>query len=119
MLAPLIEQALADAGSFRAVISTRSASTADVRLESELIQLQQDFSAKPSRVHLTLRVQLMDVGTQRVLASHEFDQTEAASNDDPYAGVLAANRALTRLLVDLGDFCAAQVAPLGLRWDTK
>jgi cholesterol transport system auxiliary component len=44
-----------------------------------------------------------------VLASAEFDETEAAPSDDPYGGVLAANRALGRLLERLAAFCA--VAP--------
>jgi cholesterol transport system auxiliary component len=60
-------------------------------------------------VRFTLRAQLIDVDARRVLASAEFDETEAAPSDDPYGGVLAANRALGRLLERLAAFCA--VAP--------
>jgi cholesterol transport system auxiliary component len=60
-------------------------------------------------VRFTLRAQLIDVDARRVLASAEFDETEVAPSDDPYGGVLAANRALARLLERLAAFCA--VAP--------
>ena len=88
-----------------------SLAAADLRLETELVRLQQDFGAKPSRVHFTLRAQVVDVAGRRVLASAEFDETEAAASDDPYGGVLAANRALARLLERVTAFCAEAPAP--------
>jgi cholesterol transport system auxiliary component len=104
MLAPQIAQALEQSGGFRAVVQSPSLAAANLRLETELVRLQQDFGAKPSRVQLTLRAQLIDVDARRVLASAEFDETEAAPSDDPYGGVLAANRALARLLERLAAF---------------
>ena len=106
MLAPLFAQALDRSGAFRAVVQAPSLAAAELRLETELVRLQQDFSAKPSRVRLTLRAQLIDADARRVLASAEFDETEAAPSDDPYGGVIAANRALGRLLERLTQFCA-------------
>jgi cholesterol transport system auxiliary component len=106
MLAPLIAQALEQSGGFRAVVQAPSLAAAGLRLDTELVRLQQEFGAKPSRVRLTLRAQLIDVDARRVLASAEFDETEAAPSDDPYGGVLAANRALARLLERLAAFCA-------------
>ena len=111
MLAPLLAQALGQSGGFRAVVQAPSVAAANLRLETELVRLQQDFRAKPSRVQLTLRAQLIDVDARRVLASAEFDETEAAPSDDPYGGVIAANRALGRLLEQLGKFCAETPAP--------
>jgi cholesterol transport system auxiliary component len=106
MLAPLIAQALEQSGGFRAVVQAPSAAAANLRLETEVVRLQQEFGAKPSRVRLTLRAQLIDVDARRVLASAELDETEAAPSDDPYGGVIAANRALARLLERLAAFCA-------------
>ena len=106
MLAPLFAQSLERSGAFRAVVQAPSLATAELRLETEIVRLQQDFSAKPSRVRLTLRAQLIDADARRVLASAEFDETEAAPSDDPYGGVIAANRALGRLLERLTQFCA-------------
>jgi cholesterol transport system auxiliary component len=110
MLAPLLAQALDQSGGFRAVVQPPSLATANLRLETELVRLQQEFSARPSRVRFTLRAQLIDVDARRVLASAEFDETEAAPSDDPYGGVLAANRALGRLLERLAAFCAESPA---------
>jgi cholesterol transport system auxiliary component len=106
MLAPLLAQSLDRSGAFRAVVQAPSLAATELRLETEIVRLQQDFSAKPSRVRLTLRAQLIDADARRVLASAEFDETEAAPSDDPYGGVIAANRALARLLERLAAFCA-------------
>jgi len=106
MLAPLLAQSLERSGGFRAVVQAPGGAIAALRLDTELVRLQQDFGVRPSRVRLTLRAQLIEVAAGRVLASEEFDESEAAPSDDPYGGVIAANRALERLLGRLGDFCA-------------
>jgi cholesterol transport system auxiliary component len=105
MLEPLLVQAMEQSGGFRAVVQSPAAVPADVRLNTELIRLQQDFSTRPSRVQLSLRVQLIDVRGQRLLAVKQFDESENAASDDAYAGVSAANRALQRLLDQLAEFC--------------
>ena len=69
-------------------------------------RLQQDFSPPPSRIELTLRASLLDLRHDRMLATREFDLIERAPQDDPYGGVIAANRALARLLQQLAAFCA-------------
>ncbi len=111
MLAPQLAHALERAGAFQAVVQTPSAVAAGLRLDTELIRLQQDFTAKPSRVQLTLGVQLIDVATRRVVASAEFDESEPAPTEDAYGGVLAANRALERLLAKVVAFCTEHAPP--------
>jgi cholesterol transport system auxiliary component len=106
MLEPLIRQTLQRSGAFRAVVPHGIA--ADLRLDTELVRLQQDFTVKPSEVRLTLNAQLIDTATQRVIASAEFDETEKCESEDAYGGVRAANRALERLLVRLAEFCAGR-----------
>jgi len=105
MLAPLVAQAIEQAGGFRAVVRGRSPAAADLRLDTELVRLQQDFTSQPSRIEITLRAQLVDLRSRRVLAAREFGATERAPSDDPYGGVIAANRALGRLLGELASFC--------------
>lgn len=106
MLAPLLVRALERSGVFHAVVSTPSAVSATLRLDTELVRLQQDFSVQPSQVQLTLNAQLIDLRTQHVIASTELDETENAATEDAYGGVRAANRALERLLTSLSAFCA-------------
>jgi cholesterol transport system auxiliary component len=109
MLAPLLVRTLQDSGAFRAVLLAPSAASGDLRLETELIRLQQDFSARPSQLRLTLRAVLLDSATRRVIAWREFDQIEPAATDDPAGGVAAAHVATQRLLAALAAFGAEQV----------
>ena len=110
MLAPLLVQALDQFGGFRAVVHAPGTISADLRIEVEIVQLLQDFETRPSRIRFTLRAQLIEVGSRRVLATQEFDEVESAPSDDAYGGVIAANRALERLLGQLADFCSGQAA---------
>lgn len=105
MLGPIIVQAVQQTQSFRAVVQTADAIPAEVRLDVELVRLQQDFTARPSRVRLTLRAQLIDVHDQRVLAVQQFDEYENASSENAYGGVTAANRLVHRELAKLTEFC--------------
>jgi cholesterol transport system auxiliary component len=105
MLEPLIAQAMRQTQSFRAVVQTPDAIPADVRLDVELVRLQQDFTTRPSRVRLTLRAQLIDVHDKRLLAVQQFDEYENATSEDAYGGITAANRLLRRVLVKLAGFC--------------
>lgn len=108
MLTPLLVQALERSAQYRAVVSVRSAVTADLRLDTEIIRLQHEFLTRPSQVHLTVRAQLFDIQEKRVLATREFDVTEVAPGDDPYDGVIAANRAVKIMLLQIADFCALE-----------
>jgi len=107
MITPLLAQALERSGGFRAVVRAGSPAAADLRLDTELMRLVQDFRARPSRVELALHAQLIDLRDGRVLAAQDFAATENAPSDDPYGGVAAANGALARLLGELTAFCAA------------
>jgi cholesterol transport system auxiliary component len=109
MLAPAIAQAIEQSRAFRAVVRAPSAVPVDLRLDTELVRLQQDFSAHPSRIEMSIRAQLIGTNPARVLASAQFDEIEDASSDDPYGGVAAADRALSRLVGRVADFCASRV----------
>ena len=108
MLGPLLAQGLEQTGSFRAVVQTPSAVPADLRVDIELIRLQQNFGTRPSRIELTLRAELIDVRGRRVLSTRVFEETENAPTDDAYGGVTAANLALGRMLEQLADFCVTE-----------
>jgi len=107
MLAPLIVVAVENSGTFRAVVPTPSAAAGELRLDTEIVRLQHEFDARPSRVRFTLRAYVVDNSTRRVLAWREFDETVPAATEDPYGGILAANRAVQVVLGQLADFCTA------------
>lgn len=106
MLAPLLAEALNAGGEFQALYATPGRVAADLRLDTELLRFHQDFTQQPSEMHITVRAQLVDLGTQRVIATELFDIREPAPSEDAYGGVLAANRAVARLLEAIAGFCA-------------
>jgi cholesterol transport system auxiliary component len=101
MLKPLLLQALSP----QYITAAPGQVASNLRLDTELIRLQQDFTSHPSRVVITLRAQLIDVQEKRIIAVKVFDETEPSDSEDAYGGVLAANRALLRVLTQLAEFC--------------
>ena len=106
MLAPLVVAAVENTGAFRAVVLAPTAAAGDLRLDTEIIRLQHEFRTQPSGVRFTLRAYLVDDKTRRVLAWREFDAAVPAASEDPYGGVVAANRAVQTVLENLSAFCA-------------
>jgi cholesterol transport system auxiliary component len=106
MLAPRIVAAVESSGAFRAVVQTPSPAAGEMRLDTEILRLQHEFLSAPSRVRFTLRAYLVESVTRRVIATREFDAAVPATSDDPYAGVVAANRAVQTVLEKLSAFCA-------------
>lgn len=115
MLAPLVEDAIADTGVFQAVVIPPSPSPGDVRLEIDIIRLQQEFMTSPSQVRFTLRAKLFDVPTGDVLGTQLFEAVETAPSENAYGGVQAANRAVKRILEQLTDFVIASAPKKGSR----
>lgn len=106
MLGPMLVSSIARTGAFRAVVQTPGSASGDLRLDTEIVRLQQEFQTRPSRVHFTLRTYLVDEKTRRVLAWRKFDSQVAAASDDPHAGVDAANRVVQAVLDELAQFLA-------------
>lgn len=106
MLQPLIVSAIEKTHSYRAVVSKMPAAKSELRLESEVLSLLQDFNTKPSLVRFTLRATIINNATGQIVALREFDESVIALSDDPKGGVKAANEAVNNALEKLGLFCA-------------
>ena len=106
MLTPMLVLSVAHGGAFAAVVPSAIAATGELTLDTEIVRLQQDFSAKPSRVLFTLRAYLLDTQTRKTIASRELETIVTAMSDDPVGGVVAANRAVQTALQQVADFCA-------------
>jgi cholesterol transport system auxiliary component len=119
MLGPLVVAAVQNSGAFKAVVLTPGAAVGDWRLDTEIIRLQHEFQTQPSRVRFTLRAYLVDSKTRRVLAWREFDDYAPAESENPYGGVLAANRVVQTVLDKLSVFCADSVRAMGQTVVTK
>lgn len=105
MLLPMIVLSVGKVGAFNAVVPATIAATGELTLDTEIVRLQQDFSAQPSRVVFTIRAYLLDTQTRKTIASRELETVVTAASDDPYGGVVAANRAVQMALQQVADFC--------------
>ena len=110
MISSLVVGALEQSGVFRAVVSAPGSASGELRLETEVLLLQQEFASSPSQVRFALRAYLAEDGTRRVVATRDFEALVAAPSDDPYGGVRAANMAVQNVLEQLTAFCAQTVA---------
>lgn len=94
MLLPLILQSLQRSGYFYVVTSTPVSENTDYRLDTQLIELEQSFLTKPSRIDLTIKVVLTHVPDNRIVASEIISEHVNCTSDTPYGGVIAANQAV-------------------------
>ena len=108
LLGPLLVTAINKTGAFRAVVLMPGAASGELRLDTDIIRLQHEFLTHPSQVSLTLRATLVDDKTRRVVAWQEFEAIEPADSEDAYGGVLAANRAVQKVVDQLAGFLAGQ-----------
>lgn len=111
MLAPLIVSAVETTGGFRATGLATSGIAGDLRLDTEVLRLQQEFGDGPSRVRFTLRATLTDNATRQVMSWREFEETVRSESEDPYGGVVAANRAVQLVMQRLAGFCTQASEP--------
>ena len=119
MLGPLLVAAVQSSGAFSAVVPAPGAAVGDWRLDTEIIRLQHEFQTQPSRVRFTLRAYLIDSKTRRVVAWREFDDYAPAASEDPYGGVVAANRVVQSVLDKMSVFCAESARGVGQTVVTK
>jgi len=108
MLGPLLVAALENNGAFRAVMQTPSTAAGQVRLDTEILRLQQEFLRTPSQVRFTLRVRLVNDDSRELVATREFEAVVDAPSENPYGGVQAANQAVSKVLDEVAAFCADQ-----------
>jgi cholesterol transport system auxiliary component len=106
MLAPLIVVAVESKGAFRAVVQTPSPASGEMRLDTEVLRLQQEFIDTPSKVRFGLRATLVENASRRVIATREFSAVVPSASEDPQGGVAAARTAVQSVLEELALFCA-------------
>ncbi len=109
MLYPLITQSLQHSHYFYAVASGPDADKTDYRLDTQLIELQQNFLTKPSVVELVANVVLTHIEDNRVVSSLIIRERVPCLEDTPYGGVVAANRATSAFTAKLTDFVIERV----------
>lgn len=110
MLLPLIVHSLEAMGKFRAVLSAATSPIAcELRLDTEIVRLQQEFITNPSQVHLVFRAQLLDMAKRQVEATRVFEITKEIPENNATGGVEATNLAVEQLLKSLKEFIKENV----------
>lgn len=105
MLQALIVQTLQNTHYYRSVVAAPFPAHYDLILHTALVKLQQDFTRQPSVIRLTLQAELISANTNQVISSKAFTIVRPAPRNDPYGGVIAANRAASDLMRQLVNFC--------------
>jgi cholesterol transport system auxiliary component len=107
LLMPLMVQAMEKTNCWGTVTHAAAAVRDDFRLDSEILQWQQEFFSSPSQVRLSLRAQLVESQKREVIAARRFEIIEEAPSGDAYGAVIASNRAVNRLLGEIAEWIKA------------
>jgi cholesterol transport system auxiliary component len=113
LLLPLLVQAMEQTRCWGSVAQAAAALHGDYRLDTTILQWQQEFFPSPSRVRIALRAQLIDIQKRDVTLARRFEAVEEAPSSDAYGAVLASNRAVNRLLGDIAQWIKTNPAREG------
>ena len=72
MLQPLIVQTLQDTHYFHAVVTAPFIGKYDYSLNTQILELKQDYTYKPAKLKLILRAQLSNTATSHVIATTQY-----------------------------------------------
>ena len=104
MFSALLPQYLTEHGCFRAVASPPFIGNADWTLQTRLLTLQQVFEKNKSAVELNMEMTLLDNRAHEII-THQIIHTKVpVTENNPYAGVIAANRATQIMLQKMVDW---------------
>ena len=109
MISPLLLKSIQQSNMFQAVVSGPSMNSTGYALNVKLLALYQDFTVKPSQIVLSLDVNLGDNQNNQVLADQVITVRVNTAAEAPYAGVVAANQALSQSLEDVIQFINASL----------
>jgi len=97
MIQPLLVQTLQRTGFFRAILTPPETARTSYVLRAKVLELVQDHTISPPVLRLALRLELLG-GSGRPIAGRDIAVQETMREATPYAGVIAANHALAKVL---------------------
>jgi len=109
MWSPLLVQTLQHTHYFRLVTTPPYAAHYDYILNTQILQLEQNFTCQPAMLEFAVNVQIIKTSTNRVVAAKQFYIQEPMLQKTPYYGVLAANLAAAGLLKQIAGFCVSHI----------
>ena len=109
MLQPLLVQTLENTRHFRTIITPPYIGRYNYSLNTQIIEIQQDYTTTVPVMRLVVNVQIIRATTSQVVASKQFAIHIPIQQRSPYAGVMAANRATAILLNRIAEFCVEKI----------
>jgi cholesterol transport system auxiliary component len=104
MLQPLIVQTLRNTHYFSEVLSPPYFPGHTFNLGIEILELKLDFTSEPATFNLAIRISLTRNATNEVVGTRELSVRQPMPEKTPYAGVMAANEAMPKLLREVAEF---------------
>lgn len=104
LLMPLMIQSLEASNRFKAVVSSNTPEPSDYQLDTQLINLYQNFLTRPSQMEFTVKIVLSDLKKNRIIASQLIQKHVKCPMDTPYGGVIAANQAAKQFTEEMAQF---------------
>ena len=108
MLLPILVRAFETTGAFKAVVTPPAPGLANLRVDVDVIRLQQEFMIRPSQVRLMARIKVVDLKSGHVLGTRVFEALEPAPSENANGAARAANAAVRKVL--------SQMVPFALRY---
>lgn len=109
LLLPLIANQLRATHYFYAVVTSPFAGGADYQLSTRLLMLQQEFLHPQSVVRLAMEATLINVITDHVVANRVFKTVVPCVENNPYAGVIATNKAAHIVVNQIAKFVVRSI----------
>lgn len=109
MLTPLIVQSLQQSNYFFAVTSGPDSDKTDYKIDTQIIDFQQNFLTKPSQIELRIQASISHTDDSRLIASRAFVIHTPCSSNNPYGGVVAANNAVKTFTQELTKYVIYQI----------
>jgi cholesterol transport system auxiliary component len=104
LLFPLLVQGMARTDCWNHVASSNPGAASAYRLDTEILQWQQEFFTNPSRVRLSIRAQLVKVDKRQVIAVENFEIVKKTPSSDAYGAVMATNQGVEELLMEMAGW---------------
>lgn len=104
MFAPILTTALANQHYFKAVVEPPFSGITDYNVQTQIVRFEQNFLQPVSRFMFTLQVNLVNNSSNRIVASQRFNVVVPAPDNNPYAGVVAANKAADLMSQKVAQF---------------
>ena len=104
MIQPLLVETMRSAGYFSEIASSPQSGRNTLTLRTEILELKQDFSLEPATFRVAMRFSLHREPTHQLVATKEVSVSEPMRERTAYAGVIAGNAAIEKMLRALAVF---------------